>query len=165
MKTYLNSRQKDDFIRLAAMQTAAEDIKTEWQEHDFLTKDEHKNLKTVITLTQKFLTSVVSRLAPEEGMHLLRRAKGTKVVCMPTESESAFRKRMEQELNNEYIYIHREALDTIIEMVLCKGCKPCQAEDKLKCPLRAAMIELDVPKYDSQPAENSCPWEIIYAED
>lgn len=160
MKKYLNSAQKNDFVRLAALEAAADDICLEWAEHDFLTTNERKWLRTVVSITKKVLVSIVGRLAPEEGLHILRRAKGSQVICVPRESESAFRKRMEQELDNEFVYIHRDALDTIIEMVLCKGCEPCQAEDKENCPLRAVMVELDVPKYNSQPEENGCPWEI-----
>ena len=160
MKTYLNSRQKEDFVRLAGAAVAAATIREEWGEHDSITAEEKKYLKMAASFTEKALTMIVKRLAPEEGVNLLRRSHGIKLVCMPKETEREFRARVQRETEESGIFVTQTALDAIIEMALCKGCSPCLAEEQETCPLRAAMLELDVPVYDSCPPEGVCPWEI-----
>lgn len=165
MKTYLNSKQRQQFCQMAATQVSIEEIVNEWSRHDNMTSEERKYLRTAITCTNREMEKIVKRLSPEEGRRILRSAGNTCCVCIPRETSAQFKKRLEKEAQTEGIWVSRNALDAIIEMALCRGCSPCQMQDnKEECPLRNAMMELDVPVYDSSPAEGVCPWEITGGE-
>lgn len=161
MKTYLNSNQRKQFCQLAAMQGAVEEIISEWGAHDGLTFEERKYLRSAATMVKKSLRLIASRLAAEEGKRLLRTADATQCVCIPKESAEQFRRRIENEMRTDGVWVNQDAFDAIVEMALCRGCSPCLMQsNKEACPLWAAMMELDVPVYDSKPGEGGCPWEI-----
>ena len=165
MKTYLNRQEKEDYVMLAATQVAADTIRVRWGERGNLTDEETAGLQQAADAIRDVMSSIVKRLAPDQGRALVRAAKSTHCVCVPDERQSTFNRRIAQEENSAQVLVRKVALDDLAEMAIARFCAPClHADDKEHCHCRAAFLELDVPMFDENPAEGVCPWEIVTEE-
>lgn len=79
MRDYLNANEKNQFMVLQSIVQMIDGLRNsgadgpklismleEWSNHNNMTKDEHKNLKTAETFLRKFLGSVYERLSKKE---------------------------------------------------------------------------------------------------
>jgi len=159
MKTYMSAQERNDFVLLMALHGKAHRTAIEWAEHDSLTKNELKNLRTGITWIGKVTTAVSQRMEFKFLASLQRDINGTDIFCMPKARAKIAKERYEKEFAEEVCEVNRQALEALAAQALYWCCEcHCEGQEKADCPLRGMFTELAIPVYSEK---QECPYEQI----
>lgn len=153
MRTYLNATEMNDYMVIGALLDSATRIRKEWSEHENMTKDEHKAIKTAETYLSKFYQSVLSRQDKKELTKISRRLGDFELKIMDKLTLNRLRGTWQEE--SKIVKIDREEFHDWCNMIMEVKCMDCK-KDYGSCSLHDVFDSNFVP--GSSYCMNNCKY-------
>lgn len=156
MKDYLNNTEKNQYMVLKSilqlMQGDRRDVADgpklgtmleEWLNHQNMTKEEHKQLKTSMTYLGKFLDSVYHRLSPKEQAAIDKKLMKFDFRLI----DDYTLKQITRDINDRFVnaVVPREQFYKWTEELMCVTCQGC-TKDWNTCELHKVFEENFIPE-------------------
>ncbi|KXZ40032.1 hypothetical protein SAMN05661008_01508 [Alkalithermobacter thermoalcaliphilus JW-YL-7 = DSM 7308] len=142
MKNYLNREEANDFMLTGVLLDTVSRIRTEWSGRNFITKEEHKNLKLAETYLTKYYKAVLERLGKKEAEKVFKRLGDFELKIMDRYMLNRLRGQWENEL--QVAHLKREEFEDWCEQIMHIKCKNCSL-DYNNCNLYDVFEENLVP--------------------
>lgn len=139
-RQYLSSQNVDDIIKCAAFGKYLQEFFLRWKE--YLSKDETKYIKTVITIHNKAWNSIVDRLKPNQCEQIEKKNKAMDVVMMDNFRQQQLEKRFTERLDKLF---EEDRYYRICEIAMSLNCANCTGKDK-ECGLYEQFVLNAVPE-------------------
>lgn len=150
MKNYLSQNEKDTWLITVLAAAELEDALPKMKAN--ITKEEHKYLKTSITLNRKAYNSMSNRLG-EKGIKQLHKYAINSNIQVETRSlsDAVSKRRLKEQ---ETITIEIETLKKLGTMIVASKCEGCRL-DYNKCNVFTVLDEVGLTGYCEN---NNCPY-------
>lgn len=157
MKNYLSQREKDIWLIVVLAVAELEDALPKMKTN--LTKEEHKCLKTSITLTRKAYNSMSERIGINGVKQLHKYASNSNIEVVTKSLSNAIAQREVKE--KETTIIETEILRKLGTMLVASKCEGCR-DDYRKCN---TFTMLDVIGLTGYCENNNCPYSFAIEEE
>ena len=157
MKTYLSQNEKDIWLITVLAVAELEDALPKMKPN--LTKEEHKNLKTSITLSRKAYNSMSERIGTNGVKQLHKYAANSNIEVVTKSLSKAISQRELKE--QEKTTIDTETLRRLGTMLVASKCEGCK-HDYNSCKAFSILEEIGLAGYCEN---NNCPYSFAVEEE
>lgn len=159
IQKYLNNKQRKDLVLVGIILDGVERVANEWNEHNNLTSNESRWLRTASTLMVKAVESIATRIDPAEAAKLLKEIKRTSIMCVPKTDVKWKQEKLRKEIDNEEVVVSKENLFNLAELALT-GCVEDCGKDPETCYVRQVYFDLNIDPWDFE-GKNDCPYRRV----
>lgn len=161
LKDYLSAKDMNDLLFISHLLETNFNTLENWKQHENITKEEAKYLKTAITYTEKFLSQVFKRMPEKENEKFIKR-------CVKAENEPVriLDKWMHDrilgkfETEHEVVKIERPQLEKLALACIQSHCEDC-TESYNSCDIYDIMEDNLIPRCEHL---KNCPYAYWSAE-
>ena len=166
-RRYLNDEERNIYVVLSSIanelngefvrkdNSKVETLKSlaeKWEDKNFITKEERKNLKSAASFLNKFLNSVYARMDKKTQEMLMKKFISAEFKINDVYFENLIKRYFKE--RNEHVVLSYETIDTVVEDLAAVYCVKCN-HNYQKCPI----YELyDKCGYQKLGEKDNCPF-------
>lgn len=161
MKNYLTAREMNDLLYVSHLLEINSKTVESWQEHNNMTKEEGKYLRTAITYTEKFMKTLLSRMPEKEIDKFMKRTiRAQKEPVRILDKWMMDRVFGSYETEYEIVKVERPEFEKLAYLAINNHCKDCE-RNYSKCELYDILENNLVPRCEMK---NNCAYAFISEE-
>ena len=166
-RKYMNDEERNIYVVLASISnelngefvrkdnSKVETLKSlaeKWEDKNFITKEERKNLKSAASFLNKFLNSVYARMDKNTQEMLMKKFISAEFKINDVYFENLIKRYFKE--RNEHVVLSYETIDAVVEDLAAVYCVKCN-HNYQKCPI----YELyDKCGYQKLGEKDNCPF-------
>ena len=141
-----------EFVRKDSKVETLKSLAEKWEDNNFITKEERKNLKSAASFLNKFLNSVYARMDKKTQEMLIKKFMSAEFKINDVYFENLIKRYFKE--RNEHVVLSYETIDAVVEDLAAVYCVKCN-HNYQKCPI----YELyDKCGYQKLGEKNNCPF-------
>ena len=141
-----------EFVRKDSKVETLKSLAEKWEDNNFITKEERKNLKSAASFLNKFLNSVYARMDKKTQEMLIKKFMSAEFKINDVYFENLIKRYFKE--RNEHVVLSYETIDAVVEDLAAVYCVKCN-HNYQKCPI----YELyDKCGYQKLGEKDNCPF-------
>ena len=141
-----------EFVRKDSKVETLKSLAEKWEDNNFITKEERKNLKSAASFLNKFLNSVYARMDKKTQEMLIKKFMSAEFKINDVYFENLIKRYFKE--RNEHVVLSYETIDAVVEDLAAVYCVKCN-HNYQKCPI----YELyDKCGYQKLGEKENCPF-------